>query len=65
MDNETTIKTKAGMRLVVSDWINGGMWMMVSTDSTTICSASVSTLLTVDELDQLIKGLQAIQEATK
>ena len=60
MTTETTIKTEIGSRVHVSDFDDGGCWVRISTGN-----ASISTMLTAAELDQLIKGLQAIQEVTK
>lgn len=61
MNIETTIITKSGSRVFVASYEeDGGCWLTISTDD-----ARINVTLTVKELNQLVTGLQAIQEATK
>ena len=52
---ETSINTEHGVRVSVSEWDEGGAWMHLQGRN-----ASMSTVLTRDEAQQLLAGLQAI-----
>jgi hypothetical protein len=52
---ETIIRTEDDVRLVASEWDNGGAWLNLRTGS-----ASMSAVLTREEAEQLVAGLQAI-----
>ena len=52
---ETSINTEHGVRVSVSEWDDGGAWLHLQGRS-----ASMSTVLTRDEAQQLLAGLQAI-----
>ena len=52
---ETSINTEHGVRVSVSEWDDGGAWMHLQGRN-----ASMSTVLTRDEAQQLLAGLQAI-----
>jgi hypothetical protein len=52
---ETSISTEHGVRVSVSEWDDGGAWMHLQGRN-----ASMSTVLTRDEAQQLLAGLQAI-----
>ena len=55
MEIETTIKTNSGVRITVSEWENGGAWFNLQ-----VTNGSAYTVLSSDEIEQLIVGLQAI-----
>jgi hypothetical protein len=52
---ETSISTEHGVRVSVSEWDDGGAWMHLQGRN-----ASMSTVLTREEAQQLLAGLQAI-----
>ena len=52
---ETTISTKHGVRVTVSEWDDGSVWLYLSG-----FSASMSTVLTRAEAQALAAGLQEI-----
>jgi hypothetical protein len=52
---ETSVNTEHGVRVSVSEWDDGGAWMHLQGRN-----ASMSTVLTRDEAQQLLAGLQAI-----
>ena len=52
---EVSVKTEHGVRVSVSEWDDGGAWMYLQGRG-----ASMSTVLTRDEAQQLLAGLQAI-----
>ena len=52
---EVTVKTEHGVRVSVSEWDDGGAWMHLQGRN-----ASMSTVLTREEAQQLLVGLQAI-----
>ena len=52
---ETSINTEHGVRVSVSEWDDGGAWMHLQGRN-----ASMSTVLTREEAQQLLAGLQAI-----
>ena len=52
---ETSIKTEDGVRISVSEWDDNGAWMYLQGRG-----ASMSAVLTRDEAQQLLAGLQAI-----
>jgi len=57
-DIETIIKTEDGVRVSVSDWDSGGAWLHLQGRG-----ATMSAVLTRDEAQQLVNGLQAILNA--
>lgn len=52
---ETVINTKHGVRVNVSGWPEGGVWLHLAG-----FSASMSTALTRDEAQALVAGMQEI-----
>ena len=52
---EVTVKTEHGVRVSVSEWDDGGAWMCLQGRN-----ASMSTVLTREEAQQLLAGLQTI-----
>lgn len=52
---ETSVNTEHGVRVSVSEWDDGGAWMYLQGRN-----GSMSTVLTRDEAQQLLAGLQAI-----
>jgi hypothetical protein len=52
---EISVKTEHGVRVSVSEWDDGGAWMHLQGRN-----ASMSTVLTREEAQQLLAGLQAI-----
>jgi hypothetical protein len=52
---ETSVNTEHGVRVSVSEWDDGGAWMHLQGRN-----ASMSTVLTREEAQQLLAGLQAI-----
>ena len=52
---EASINTEHGVRVSVSEWDDGGAWMYLQGRN-----GSMSTVLTRDEAQQLLAGLQAI-----
>ena len=52
---EVDIKTEHGTRVSISEWDDGGAWMYLQARS-----ASMSTVLTRAEVEQLVAGLQAV-----
>ena len=58
---ETTFRTEDGVRVSVSDWDDGGAWISLQ-----LRGASANAVLTRNEAQQLLAGLQEIlaQEVT-
>jgi hypothetical protein len=54
---ETTIYTKDETRVSLSEWDDGGAWLKIG-----VRSGGAYTVLTRDEAQQLLEGLQAILE---
>jgi hypothetical protein len=54
-DIETTIYTQDDMRVSISEWDDGGAWLHLQGRN-----ASMSSVLTRDEAQKLVAGLQAI-----
>ena len=52
---ETVIKTEEGLRVSASNWDEGGAWLHLRSPA-----ASMSAVLTRDEAQRLVAGLQAI-----
>jgi len=52
---ETIISTEAGVRVSVNEWDDGGVWLHLS-----LKSGTAYTVLTKDEAQQLLAGLQTI-----
>jgi hypothetical protein len=52
---EVSVKTEHGVRVSVSEWDDNGAWMHLQGRN-----ASMSTVLTREEAQQLLAGLQAI-----
>ena len=52
---ETSVNTEHGVRVSVSEWDDGGAWMHLQGRN-----GSMSTVLTRNEAQQLLAGLQAI-----
>ena len=52
---ETSVNTEHGVRVSVSEWDDGGAWMYLQGRN-----GSMSTVLTREEAQQLLAGLQAI-----
>ena len=52
---ETSINTEHGVRVSVSEWDDDGAWLHLQGRG-----ASMSSVLTRDEAQQLLAGLQAI-----
>jgi hypothetical protein len=52
---ETIIRTEDGIRLVATEWDDGGAWLNLRTNG-----ANMSAVLTRAEVQQLMEGLQAI-----
>ena len=52
---ELSIKTEHGVRVSISEWDDGGAWLHLQGRN-----ASMSSVLTRDEAQQLLAGLQAI-----
>ena len=52
---EVDVKTEHGTRVSISEWDDGGAWMLLQGRS-----ASMSCVLTRAEAEQLAAGLQAI-----
>jgi len=57
-DIETIIKTEDGLRVSASNWDEGGAWLHLQGRG-----ASMNAVLTRDEAQQLVDGLQAILNA--
>ena len=55
---ETVIKAEDGVRVSVSEWSEGGAWLYLQGRG-----ATMSAVLTRDESQQLVDGLQAILNA--
>jgi hypothetical protein len=52
---ETTIHTKDGMRVSMSEWDNGGVWLYLS-----MRHGDARAIFTREEAQQLLAGLQTI-----
>jgi hypothetical protein len=52
---ETTIYTKDDSRVSLSEWDDGGAWLKIG-----VRSGGAYTVLTREEAQQLLEGLQAI-----
>ena len=52
---EVSVKTEHGVRVSVSEWDDGGAWLHLQGRN-----ASMSSVLTREEAQQLLAGLQAI-----
>ena len=52
---ETSIRTEHGVRVSVSEWDDDGAWLHLQGRN-----SNMSTVLTRDEAQQLLAGLQAI-----
>jgi hypothetical protein len=52
---EISVNTEHGVRVSVSEWDDGGAWMYLQGRN-----GSMSTVLTREEAQQLLAGLQAI-----
>ena len=52
---ELSIKTEHGVRVSISEWDDGGAWLHLQGRH-----ATMSSVLTRDEAQQLLAGLQAI-----
>ena len=57
-ENETVIRTEAGVRLVTSLWDDGGVWL-----GATQRYSSMSIVLTKHEALELLLGLQKVLDA--
>jgi len=55
MTDDLTINTKNNVRVSISEWDDGGVWMFLQGRQ-----ASMSTTLTRAEAEQLVAGLQLI-----
>ena len=58
VEPEVVIKTEDGVRVSVSDWDSGGAWMHLQGRH-----GSMSAMLTRDEAQRLVAGLQAVLNA--
>jgi hypothetical protein len=56
-DIQTTIYTESDTRVYVDEWDNGGLWLAIHSERSTM-----HTPLTRKEAEQMLKGLQAILE---
>ena len=56
---ETVIKTEDGLRVSASNWDEGGAWLHLRSPA-----ASMSAVLTRDEAQRLVDGLQRILDAS-
>jgi len=54
-DIQTTIYTKEEVRISVDEWDDGGAWLGLQQQG-----SSAYAVLTRDEAEQMLKGLQAI-----
>jgi len=59
MSEDLTISTKNNVRVSVSEWDDGGVWMFLQGRQ-----ASMSTTLTREEAQQLVANLQLLLEQT-
>jgi len=59
MENEIIISTESGVKLSISEWDDGGAWLHLQ-----LRGGSAHTVLTKDEAQQLLEGLQAILQVT-
>ena len=57
-ETEVVIKTEDGVRVSVSDWDSGGAWLHLQGRG-----ATMSAVLTREEAQQLVAGLQAVLNA--
>jgi hypothetical protein len=55
IDIETTINREDGTRISISNWDDGGAWLRIGR-----CGGDAYTVLTRDEAQQLLEGLQAV-----
>jgi hypothetical protein len=58
VEPEVVIKTEDGVRVSVSDWDSGGAWLHLQGRG-----ASMNAVLTRDEAQRLVAGLQAVLNA--
>jgi hypothetical protein len=58
VETEVVIKTEDGVRVSVSDWDDGGAWLHLQR-----FNGSMSAMLTRDEAQRLVAGLQAVLNA--
>ena len=54
-DVQTTIYTESNTRVFVDEWDNGGVWLAIHSERSTM-----HTPLTRKEAEQMLQGLQAI-----
>ena len=52
---ETIIKTEAGIRISVDQWDDGGAWVSLQSRN-----ANMHFVMTREEAEQVLRGLQAI-----
>ena len=57
-ENETIISTESGVKVSISEW-DGGAWLHLQ-----LRGGSAHTVLTKDEAQRLLEGLQAILQVT-
>jgi len=55
MENEIIISTESGVKLSISEWDDGGAWLHLQ-----LRGGSAHTVLTKDEAQRLLEGLQSI-----
>jgi hypothetical protein len=54
-ENEIIISTESGVKVSISEWDDGGAWLHLQ-----LRGGSAHTVLTKDEAQRLLEGLQAI-----
>jgi len=55
MENEIIISTESGVKVSISEWDDGGAWLHLQ-----LRGGSAHTVLTKDEAQRLLEGLQSI-----
>ena len=64
VETEIVIKTEDGLRVSASNWDEGGAWLHLQEDGAWLHlqgrGATMSAVLTRDEAQRLVAGLQAI-----
>jgi len=55
MEKEIIISTESGVKVSISEWDDGGAWLHLQ-----LRGGSAHTVLTKDEAQRLLEGLQAI-----